>query len=166
MAGRWPASDLQQLESERFELVDHAVERGLVGERSAQHGDLSASASGQRRKRLEHRRADRAAHPDLVVARRPSLAAARRSRARHAIRIDPSWVSAPHLVLMNPPPRVDRRGGNMWGCGAIGTCGWVRRRSCQEPVDRAEWPVRTAGRSGPGDSGVGFAGRREDVTGA
>ena len=111
--------DLEQLQAECFELVDDAVQGGLVGERPAQHGVLSPCAGGQRWKRLEDRRADRTAHPDLVVARRSGSIAARCFGAGTRSGLARGWVSARHAVLVNPPKNVHGIGANMSGRGGI-----------------------------------------------
>jgi ATP/maltotriose-dependent transcriptional regulator MalT len=93
-------ADLQQLEAERLELVDYAVQRALVAERADQQRVPTASARGQRRERLHHRRADRSADPNLVA---PRLAAAGRSLLRcHAIRVGVRGISAHRIVRTNP----------------------------------------------------------------
>ena len=41
-SGRWQAADFEQLEPERLELREHAVQRGAVGQRPGQHGVAAA----------------------------------------------------------------------------------------------------------------------------
>ena len=96
----WETADLEQLQAECLELVDHAVQGGLVRERADQQRVLTASARGQRRERLHHRRADRPADADLVA---PRLASPGRSVfGCHAIRVGVRGVSAHRIVRTNP----------------------------------------------------------------
>ena len=95
IAGRQTA-DLEQLQAECFELVDHAVQGGLIRERAGQQRVLSASARGQRRERLHHRRADRPTDADLVA---PRLASPGRAvLGCHAISVGVRVVSAHRIV--------------------------------------------------------------------
>src|SRR5262249_41295067 len=83
--------DIEKLQAERLELVDDAVQRGLVGDRAGEQGVRSASACGQGRERLQDRRADRAADADLISSR---LAATGRTLVScHSRRIGVGWMS-------------------------------------------------------------------------
>jgi len=48
---RWQAADFEQLEPERLDLREHAIQRGAVGERPGQHGVATAGLSLQGRER-------------------------------------------------------------------------------------------------------------------
>lgn len=63
----WQSADFEQLEPEGLDLGEHAVQCGLIGQRSAQHGVLSARLSAQTGERRTHRVAQVAAHRDLVL---------------------------------------------------------------------------------------------------
>src|SRR5262245_13104093 len=69
---RWQAPDFEQLEPERLELREHAIQRGAVGERPGQHGVTAARLSLQGRERRADRLAQAAAHTDAVPVRRPT----------------------------------------------------------------------------------------------
>jgi len=88
----WETADFEQLQAEGFELVDDAVQGGLVEERAGEQRVVSVSAHGQRREGLHHRRADRPADAELVAA---GLATAGRCIGGwHAIRVGVRGVSA------------------------------------------------------------------------
>ena len=42
---RWQAADFEQLEPERLDLREHAIQRGAVGQRPGQHGVAAAGLS-------------------------------------------------------------------------------------------------------------------------
>jgi hypothetical protein len=63
------AADFEQLEPEGLDLGEHAVQRGLVRQRSDQHGVRPARLSPQGGERGAHRLAQVAAHTDLVLLR-------------------------------------------------------------------------------------------------
>jgi hypothetical protein len=63
------AADFEQLEPEGLDLGEHAVQRGLVRQRSGQHGFRPAPLSPQGGERGAHRLAQVAAHTDLVLLR-------------------------------------------------------------------------------------------------
>jgi len=65
---RKPAQ-FEQFQSERFELGNDAVHRGLVLEATPQQRILAPRPSGQGRERPQHRGPEVAAHTDLVVPR-------------------------------------------------------------------------------------------------
>jgi hypothetical protein len=92
------AADLQQLQAECLELVDDAVEGGLIGERPDEQGVVAASASGQGRERLHDRLADRPADADLVALR----ATGRSVLVGHAVRVGVQWASPHRIIRMNP----------------------------------------------------------------
>jgi hypothetical protein len=49
---RWQTADFEQLEPERLDLREHAIQRGAVGQRPGQHGVAAAGLSlqgGERR---------------------------------------------------------------------------------------------------------------------
>lgn len=50
-SARWQAAELEQFQSEGLDLGEHAVQRGLVRQRSRQHGVRAALLSLQARKR-------------------------------------------------------------------------------------------------------------------
>jgi hypothetical protein len=79
---RWQAADFEQLEPERLELGEHAVQRGAVGERSGQHGVAAPGLSLQGRERGAYRLAQAAADTDAVPVRRPINAAGLSAVAR------------------------------------------------------------------------------------
>ena len=58
-------ANLEQLQSESLDLVQHAVEGGLVCERSAQQRVPVPPVSRERRERFQQRRPEVAAHEDL-----------------------------------------------------------------------------------------------------
>ena len=68
--------DFEQLEPERLDLGQHAIKRGLVGQRTSQHGDVAARAGLEGRERGPHRPAQAPADTDLVTLRLPILACA------------------------------------------------------------------------------------------
>ena len=64
MSGRWQAADFEQLEPERLDLREHAVQRGAVGQRPGQHGVAAAGLGLQGRERGAYRLAQAAADTD------------------------------------------------------------------------------------------------------
>src|SRR5215510_5041700 len=73
---RRQAADFEQLKPEGLDLGEHAVQRGLVRQRSGQHGVLSTPLSPQGGERGAHRLAQVTAHPNLVSLRpRPAVRA-------------------------------------------------------------------------------------------
>jgi hypothetical protein len=68
---RWQTADFEQLEPERLDLREHAIQRGAVGERPGQHGVAAAGLSLQGRERGADRLAQAAADTDAVPVRRP-----------------------------------------------------------------------------------------------
>jgi len=68
---RWQAADFEQLEPERLDLREHAIQRGAVGERPGQHSVAAAGLSLQGRERGAYRLAQAAADTDPVPVRRP-----------------------------------------------------------------------------------------------
>src|SRR5215470_5400144 len=68
---RWKTADFEQLEPERLDLREHAVQRGAVGQRPGQHGVAAAGLSLQGRERGAYRLAQAAAETDAVPAGRP-----------------------------------------------------------------------------------------------
>src|SRR5690348_6435705 len=68
---RWQAADFEQLEPERLDLRQHAIQRGAVGERPGQYGVAAAGLSLQGRERGAYRFAQAAADTDAVPVRRP-----------------------------------------------------------------------------------------------
>jgi hypothetical protein len=66
---RWYAADFEQLKPEGLYLGEHAVQRGLVRQRSRQHRFLSARLSPEGRERGANRVAQVATHIDLVLPR-------------------------------------------------------------------------------------------------
>jgi len=63
------ATDFEQFEPERLDLGEHAVERGLVGERTSQRGVVPVRPGLEGWKRGAHRLAQTAADTDLVALR-------------------------------------------------------------------------------------------------
>src|SRR6266699_1607585 len=63
------AADVEQFEAERFDLGQHAVQRGLVGDGTAQERVAALCLGAQIGERAQHRRAQVAAEPDLVARR-------------------------------------------------------------------------------------------------
>ena len=63
------AADFEQLKPEGFDLGEYAVQRGLIRQRSGQHGVLSARLSPQGGERGAYRLAQVAVHMDLVLPR-------------------------------------------------------------------------------------------------
>lgn len=93
--------DLQQLERERLDLVDHAVQRGLVRKQSAEDGVRPGPACPQLRECLPYCRPDRAPNPDLVPTRRSrDLPRDRCFAFGHASRFVPRLMTPHHKVLM------------------------------------------------------------------
>src|SRR6516165_6046365 len=72
VSGRWQAADLEQLEPERLDLREHAIQRGAVGQRPGQHGVAAARLGLQGRERGAYRLAQPAADTDAVPAGRPA----------------------------------------------------------------------------------------------
>ena len=68
------ATDFKQLEAKRLDLREHPVERGLVAQRSRQHGVAAARPSPKGRERGAHRLAQAAADTDTVPVRRRIVA--------------------------------------------------------------------------------------------
>src|SRR5690348_7537841 len=68
---RWQAADFEQLEPERLDLREHAIQRGAVREPPGQHGVAATSLSLQGRERGTYRLAQAAADTDAVAIRRP-----------------------------------------------------------------------------------------------
>ena len=71
-SGRWQAADFEQLEPERLDLREHAIQRGAVGQRPGQHGVAAARLGLQGRERGAYRLAQPAADTDAVPAGRPA----------------------------------------------------------------------------------------------
>src|SRR5580704_8234315 len=69
MAELGQAADLEQFESERLDLGQHAVQRGLVRDGAAQQRVLAVDIGAQGGEGAPHGRAQVAADPDLVVHR-------------------------------------------------------------------------------------------------
>src|SRR5436305_14499965 len=65
-SARRQATDFEQLEPEGLDLGEHAVQRGLVRQRSRQDGVLSAWLSTQGGERGAHHLAQLTPYPDLV----------------------------------------------------------------------------------------------------
>ena len=63
-SGRWQAADFEQLEPERLDLREHAVQRGAVGQRPGQHGVAAAGPGLQSGERGAYRLAQAAADTD------------------------------------------------------------------------------------------------------
>jgi len=70
-SGRRQAADFEQLEPERLDLREHAVERGPIGQRPGQHGVPATRLSLQGRERGAYRLAQAPADTDPVPVRRP-----------------------------------------------------------------------------------------------
>jgi hypothetical protein len=66
-------AELQQLESERLDLGQHAVQRGLVRDRTLQERVPASCLSAQARKREQHPGAQVAADKEFVVRRLPTV---------------------------------------------------------------------------------------------
>src|SRR6516165_4472617 len=71
---RWQAADFEQLEAERLDLCEHAVQRRAVRQRPGQHGVAAAVPGLQGRERAAYRLAQVAADPDPVPVRRRVVA--------------------------------------------------------------------------------------------
>ena len=84
VSGRWQAADFEQLEPERLNLREHAIQRGAVGQRPGQHDVAAAGLS------LQARNAER-----LVSPRPP----------RTQMRYRWACLSAPTPVTFSPPAR-------------------------------------------------------------
>src|ERR1700722_240289 len=69
---RWDAFDLEQFQPERFDLSQHAVQCGLVGQGAGQHRLLALRLRLQGGERGEHRPAEPTADADLVAHRSPA----------------------------------------------------------------------------------------------
>ena len=82
---RWQAADFEQLEPERLDLREYAVQRGAVGERPGQHGVAAAGLSLQGRERGAYRLAQAAADTDPVPVRRPISAGTGHGLTTHAV---------------------------------------------------------------------------------
>ena len=63
-SGRWQPADFEQLEPERLNLREHAVQRGAVGQRPGQHGVAAAGPGLQGGERRAYRLAQAAADTD------------------------------------------------------------------------------------------------------
>ena len=75
---RRQAADFEQLKPEGLDLGEYAVQRGLVRQRSRQHGVGPARPSPQGGERRAHSLAQMTAHRDLVTLRlRPTVRAGR-----------------------------------------------------------------------------------------
>jgi len=74
----WQTADFEELEPERLDLGEHAVQRGAIRERSGQRGVRSARLSPEGGERRPHQLAEVAAYRDLV---RPGLGRAACPRA-------------------------------------------------------------------------------------
>src|SRR5215470_18305254 len=82
---RWKTADFEQLEPERLDLREHAVQRGAVGQRPGQHGVAAAGLSLQGRERGAYRLAQAAADTDAVPVCRPVGAGAGHGLTTHAV---------------------------------------------------------------------------------
>jgi hypothetical protein len=118
-------------------------------ERAGQQRVVTVSTHGQRRERLDDRRADRPADADLVA---PRLVIAGRCLVGwHAIRVGVSWITAHRMVWTNPTVRLSIAGcdhgvswptreqpsnplalmrGGGWFRGLACLSGWARRSVC------------------------------------
>lgn len=70
------AAELEQLEPERLDSAEHAMQRGLVRDRAAQERVLTSCLSMQGGERASDRGAQVAADQDLVVRRLPLVTSA------------------------------------------------------------------------------------------
>jgi len=84
-SGRWQPADFEQLEPERLNLREHAVQRGAVGQRPGQHGVAAAGPGLQGGERRAYRLAERAADTDAVPVRRPVSVGAGHVLTTHAV---------------------------------------------------------------------------------
>src|SRR5215510_3391322 len=82
---RWQAADFEQLEPERLDVREHAIQRGAVGERPGQHGVAAAGLSLQGGERGAYRLAQAAADTDPVPVRRPIGAGTGHVLTTHAV---------------------------------------------------------------------------------
>ena len=112
-AAALPAVDLEQLQAECLELVDDAVQGGLVGEAAGEQRVVSAAGRGQGRECLHDRRAERAADADLIASR--TTAAGRGFLGWHALRVGVRRMSAHRTVWINATVRL-----SITGCNHVG----------------------------------------------
>src|SRR5215471_14652174 len=85
VSGRWQAAEFEQLEPERLELGEHAIQRGVVGQRPGQHGVAAAGPGLQGRERGAYRLAQAAADTDAVPVGRPVGAGTGHVLTTHAV---------------------------------------------------------------------------------
>src|SRR6516225_5718176 len=69
-SGRWQAADFEQLEAERLDLREYAVQRGAVRQRPGQHGVAAARTGLQGGECGAYGRAQAAADTDTDTVRR------------------------------------------------------------------------------------------------
>src|SRR5262249_8515652 len=84
-SGPWQAADFEQLEPERLDLREHAIQRGAVGQRPGQHGVAAAGPGLQGRERGAYRLAQAAADTDPVPVGRPVGAGTGHVLTTHAV---------------------------------------------------------------------------------
>src|SRR5215470_6880314 len=84
-SGRWQAADFEQLEPERLELREHAIQRGAVGQRPGQHGVAAAGPGLQGGERGAYRLAQAAADTDAVPVCRAVGVGAGHGRTAHTL---------------------------------------------------------------------------------
>src|SRR5215472_11019575 len=127
VSGRWQAADFEQLEPERLDLREHAIQRGAVGQRPGQHGVAAACPGLQGRKRRAYRLAQAAADTDAVPAGRPVGAGAGHVLTIRVVTRPAGGSTVIGTCTGDPPALADPHRGPRRGRAAAGA------RSCQLP---------------------------------
>src|SRR5215475_11742818 len=102
-SGRWQAADFEQLEAERLDLGEHAVQRRAVRQRPGQHGVAAARPGLQGGECGAYRLAQVAADADPVPVRRRVVACAGHWLTTHGGDPSAGGGTAVRACMLIPP---------------------------------------------------------------
>src|SRR5215470_12535695 len=123
----WQAADFEQLEPERLELREHAIQRGAVGQRPGQHGVAAAGLGLQGRECGAYRLAQAAADTDAIPVGRPVGVGTGHGLTPHTLNRPAGGSTVTGTGTGDPPAQVDPHREPRRGRPAAGA------RSCQPP---------------------------------
>ena len=101
-SSKWKAADLDQLQAERLDAVEQAVQLRLVAHRAVQHGLDGLELAGHALEAVEQRAADAATDADLVAR------VAHRSRHRPTVTVPQGEPASPQPGDADSPQRAGR----------------------------------------------------------